>query len=215
MLFRSTYVASLIARHLARAGYRVGVYKPVASGCRRSGQEIISDDALALWEAAGRPGELHRVCPQRFLAPLAPHLAAAAEGARLDEEAFAQGLDYWRSRSDVLVVEGVGGLMCPLSRTRYVADLAADLGFPLVVVARNALGTINMTLQTLIAATTFHRPLDIAGVVLNGPKPGHNDPSVASNRHELAARCVAPLLVGVDWGAQDFDAQVDWRELAR
>ena len=75
-----TYVATLIVRSLLRAGHRVGVYKPVASGCRPERGTLVSDDALALWDAAGRPGELERVCPQRFEAPLAPPLAARAEG---------------------------------------------------------------------------------------------------------------------------------------
>src|SRR5690606_5011568 len=77
-----TYVAAIIARSLRIAGFRVGVYKPAASGCRVDGAELTSDDALDLWEAAGRPGSLDEVCPQRFLAPLAPHLAARAEGRR-------------------------------------------------------------------------------------------------------------------------------------
>ena len=67
-------------------GHKVGVYKPVASGCRRDGDRLISDDAVALWEAAGRPGDLEHVCPQRFEAPLAPHLAAQAEGRQLDTD---------------------------------------------------------------------------------------------------------------------------------
>src|SRR5438034_11059069 len=74
-----TFVAVRIAAALARTGMRVGVYKPAASGCRRVGRTLLSDDAVALWEAAGRPGELKAVCPQRFAAPLAPHLAAKEE----------------------------------------------------------------------------------------------------------------------------------------
>ena len=53
-----TYVAAMIARQLVAEGRRVGVYKPVASGCRWEGNELLSDDAVSLWEAAGKPGEL-------------------------------------------------------------------------------------------------------------------------------------------------------------
>ena len=73
--------------------------------------------------------------------------------------------DYWRTRSDVILVEGAGGLLSPLGPQETVADLAADLGFPLVVVARNALGTINHTLLTLHAARSAG--LNVAGVVIN------------------------------------------------
>ncbi|HYW79764.1 MAG TPA: dethiobiotin synthase, partial [Thermoguttaceae bacterium] len=67
-----TYVASLIARSLVASGHRVGVYKPAASGCRLEAGVLVSDDAISLWEAAGRPGDLQHVCPQCFAAPLAP-----------------------------------------------------------------------------------------------------------------------------------------------
>jgi dethiobiotin synthetase len=112
-------------------------------------------------------------------------------------------------------VEGAGGLMSPLGDEEYVADLACDFGFPLVVVARNALGTINHTLQTLIAAATFREGLDTAGIVLNQPAAPSGDRSTATNRQELAARCVPPVLAEVAWQADRFDAEADWLSLAR
>jgi len=210
-----TYVAALAARSLAEAGRRVGVYKPAASGCRQEGREIVSDDARVLWEAAGRPGDLQRVCPQRFLAPLAPHLAAAEEGRQLDAGLLRSGLDYWHARSDVIVVEGVGGLMCPLGQKEYVADLVAEFRFPLIVVSRNALGTINLTLQTLMAAGSFRGGLPVAGIVLNHPAPAPDHPSTAGNRQELASRCGCPILAEVAWQARQFSRPVDWLALAR
>ena len=210
-----TYVAALIARDLVTAGHRVGVYKPVASGCRREGDAIVSDDALTLWQAAGRPGELDRVCPQRFPAPLAPHLAARAEGRQLDGDLLRSGIEYWQARSQIILVEGIGGLMSPLGEEDYVADLAEEFGFPLVVVSRNTLGTINQTLQTLITAATFRDGPAIAGVVLNNPTPPSNDASLSTNRQELATRCVPPVLADVAWKADRFDPNVDWFSLAR
>ncbi len=210
-----THVAALIARDLAAAGHRVGVYKPVASGCRLEAEQLVADDAVALWEAAGRPGELQRVCPQRFLAPLAPHLAAKEEGKTLDIQLMVDGLDYWTERSDIVVVEGVGGLMSPLGEDAYVADLAEEFGFPLVIASKNVLGTISQTLQTLITAAAFGNELPIAGVVLNNPTPPSNDPSRDSNRAELAARCIPPVLAEVAWQADRFDQAVDWYALAQ
>lgn len=150
-----TYVAALIATELRRAGCRVGVYKPAASGCRRIGGQLICDDAVALWEAAGRPEALEAVCPQAFEAPLAPPLAAAAEGRQIDQRLLLDGFEFWRQRSDVVIVEGAGGLFCPFGDDLYAADLAHRFGLPLVVVAENILGTVNHTLQTLIAAATY------------------------------------------------------------
>jgi dethiobiotin synthetase len=200
---------------------------------------LVSDDAVMLWNAAGRPGELDRVCPQRFEAPLAPHLAARAEGKELDAALLRRGIDYWRERSEIILVEGAGGLMSPLGDDLYVADLAAEFGFPLLLVARNALGTVNQTLQTLIAAaaggkkrtqlicrngpegashklaaSSFSR-LAVAGVVLNHPAPPGDDVSLSYNRAELSARCVPPVLAEVGWGADRIDESVDWFALAR
>jgi dethiobiotin synthetase len=211
-----TFVASRIAAALARTGLKVGVYKPAASGCRRIGRLLVSDDALALWEAAGRPGPLRAVCPQRFAAPLAPHLAAKEERKEIDERLLRRGIDYWRRRSDVVVVEGAGGLMSPIGERDYVADLASEFGFPLIVVAPNRIGAINSTLLTLIAAASRPRPLAIAGIVLNDVLPPEFcDPAIRSNRLELELRCVPPVLCQLGHAAADFDAPVDWLALAR
>jgi dethiobiotin synthetase len=208
-----TFVAALIATELRRQGKRVGVYKPAASGCDRRNGELVSADAVALWDAAGRPGTLAAVCPQLFEAPLAPHLAARAEGKRIDPELLRSGIDFWRQMSDVVVVEGAGGLMSPISDDDYSADLAAAFGFPLVVVAANVLGTINATLQTLITASTYCDGLPLAGVVLNSPQREVEDPSRDSNRDELERRCVPPVLAEVDFGGL-FDRNVDWWKLS-
>ena len=209
-----TYVAALIARALAASGRKVGVYKPAASGCRTDGDGPVCDDARRLWEAAATPGRLDRVCPQCFAAPIAPHLAARNEGKTLDAALLRRGIEYWRQRSDLIVVEGAGGLMSPLGETEYVADLARDFGCPLVVVSRNVLGTINATLQTLIAAAAFGDGLAVAGIVLNNPTIDPGDPSRETNRDELAARCGAPILAEVEFHAEGFDAAVDWSALA-
>ena len=205
-----TYVTALIAQRLVADGRRVGVYKPAASGC--VGDE--TDDPCVLWNAAGRPATSEAVCPQRFTAPLAPHLAARAEGRQVDVALLRSGIDFWRDRSDIILVEGIGGLMSPVSDDEYVADLAGDFGFPLIVVAPNTLGVINQTLQTLITASTFRDGLDVAGIVLNDLHHSRdsNDPSEQSNAAELAARCVAPILATV---GHDFDRAVDWISLAR
>lgn len=206
-----TYVTALIARQLVAEGKRVGVYKPAASGCAFDE----TDDPYLLWEAAGKPGELQHVCPQRFAAPLAPHLAAREEQKEVDSELLRAGLEYWRDRCDIILVEGIGGLMSPVTDDDYVADLAFDFGFPLILVAPNVLGVINQTLQTLITAATFRDGLDVAGIVLNQiSQEANNDPSRRSNLDELTARCVPPILTELSRDADKFDRPVDWLDLA-
>jgi dethiobiotin synthetase len=209
-----THVAAMIARSLVQSGQRVGVYKPAASGCREAAEGLVAEDAVALWEAAGRPLTLEQVCPQRFLAPLAPPRAARAEGRRVDAQLLRKGLEPWLAASEIVIVEGAGGLMSPLSDEDYNIDLAAELSMPLVIVAANELGVINATLQTLITARARAPKLPIAGVVLNQATQRPYDASLASNAEELAARCDAPLLTTVAHRRDSFDRQVDWFALA-
>jgi dethiobiotin synthetase len=205
-----TYVGCLIARALRAAGRKVGVYKPAASGCRMVDGALVSDDALALWEAAGRPGRLADVCSQCFAAPLAPHLAALAEGRALSASQMREGFEAWRGACDVILVEGAGGLMSPLGEEDYNTSLAEAFDLPLLVVAPNRLGTINQTLQTLITAAAWGDGLPVAGIVLSNPQPPGDDISTQTNRRELAARAVPPVLAEVGHGANKFDAEVDW-----
>ena len=201
-----TYIAALLARAFVAAGYRVGVYKPVASGCKETADGRISEDAVMLWEAAGGPLTLESVCPQRFLAPLAPHRAAQAEGRCVDTRLLRSGIECWRHTADFVLVEGAGGLLSPLSDEDYNADLALDLGYPLLVVSANVLGTINQTLQTLVTAATFRGGLEVAGIVLNDIRPPSNeDPSRESNCEELEMRAGAPLLAHVAWQADRIE----------
>jgi dethiobiotin synthetase len=182
-----TFLAALMAKEFTNAGKRVGVYKPVASGCREGHRNLISDDAVALWEAAGRPETLNAVCPQRFLAPLAPNVAAAEEGRTVDENLIRTGFEFWRERSDLVIVEGAGGLLSPVSDTLNNADLAAEFGLPLVIVAANRLGVINHTLLTVEVARTYRGGLKVSCIFLN-QLPGTTDASHASNFTQLARR---------------------------
>lgn len=212
-----TFVGAGIAQALRLAGHRVGVYKPAASGSVQQGERRLVEDAQRLWQAAGRPLDVDAVCPQAFLAPLAPHLAARAEGSTVDVELLTAGIEPWEP-SDIVLVEGVGGLMSPLTDHIYVADLASVFGYPLVVVAVNEIGVINQTLQTLVAASALHGGLSVAGIVLNDrdPETGAEpkDPSRESNLAELTARCNVPILAHVRWQDADTLANVDWYAIA-
>jgi len=214
-----THVGAMIARALVAEGHRVGVYKPVESGCARGGDSLIAADARCLWEAAEMPGDRSKVCPQRFEAALSPPQAAALEDKSVNPQLLRSGVDYWHDRSDIVLVEGAGGLMSPLSAEDYNADLAADLGLPLVIVVDNRLGAINTTLQTIITARVKAPKLPIAGVILNLTDRDADVVCASQNIKELKARCDVPLLTYVDFGQIDFAALkvndgVDWFALS-
>lgn len=212
-----TYVSALIAKQLHSEGHRVGVYKPVASGCVMENSQLVSEDAMQLWHAAGKPLNLDAVCPQRFAAPITPHLAAIAEGKTLDRERVRTGLSAWTDQCDIVIVEGAGGLMSPLNETEYFGDLALEIGYPVIVVTPNIIGAINQTMQTLIAAEHFGDGLNVAGVVLNDVLDGAHieDPSVSSNRQQIADRASVPVLCHVAHNANNFEQQIDWFGIAQ
>jgi dethiobiotin synthetase len=217
-----TYLASAIARSWHASGRRVGVLKPVASGAEVIGGRLISNDAALLIEAVGGGLPQDRVSPIVFEEPLAPPVAARRQGTPLtmDEvsRVVAECLDWWKSRADVMVVEGVGGLLCPLAERATVADLAVFLDYPLLIVAHRGLGTLNHTLMTVEAARS--RSLRVAGVILNGARPTTDPIAEASNAEELAIRLDGVAILA-DWchGARLDDGTVapeagDWYDLA-
>ena len=210
-----TFVASLIVKQLSAAGHRVGVYKPVASDCVSDGRELVSEDAVHLWQAAGRPLSLEAVCPQRFEAPLAPHLSAAKSGHVLDASLLRTGIEAWADQCDVIIVEGAGGLMSPIGDDEFIADLAMDFGYPTVIVTPNVIGAINQTLQTLITASCFRDGIPVAGVVLNDARSFDADISMESNREEIAKRSARPMLTRLRYEQEEFDDLIDWMQVIK
>jgi dethiobiotin synthetase len=160
-----TAVAVALAAARRAAGVRVGVYKPVASGVVFDG----SSDIERLWEAAGRPLTLGEVCPQAFAAAIAPVQAAAVEGKRVDEQLLRDGIQPWLEASELVIVEGAGGLFSPLGEASLNVDVARDLGLPLVVVDAARLGMIGRTLATVRAARA--EGLEVAEVVISHVQP--------------------------------------------
>ncbi len=208
-----THVAAAICRDLTAQGHRVGAYKPVASGCwpDPNGQ-LVSDDAQHLWRAIGQRGTLEAVCPQRFEAPLAPHVAARREGRRVDVPLLTDGLRAWTADSDIVIVEGAGGLLSPLADEGVtLLDLAQHFGYPLLIVSPNRLGTINHTRLTIEVARAAG--VAVVGMVLN-TLTAQPDASAASNPADLQQFCGLPLLATLGWRSSHFDTAVDWWSLA-
>ena len=160
-----TYVTCLLLKQLREAGILVGAYKPVCSGAEASESGPRWNDVDELQAALGGQHEVDLICPQRFSAAVAPNVAAGMEGKTVDDRLLRMGAEAWRNKCDVLIVEGAGGLSCPLSNSSTVLDLAVALKAPLLIVAANRLGVINHSLLTVAAAR--QRGLSIAGVVLN------------------------------------------------
>ena len=199
-----TYVASLAARVIVANGINLGVYKPVASGCHTEQGQLIAEDAVSLWKAAGQPLSLEQVCPQRFKAPLAPPEAAALEKTQVDAEKIRDGIKIWEQNSELVLVEGAGGLFSPLADGMLNIDLAQQLNAPVIVVAANRLGAIHQTLATCEAAAK--RGIQPMGIVLCDPT-GTADDSANSNSEQIQKYCSVPILGSVPFNGTEEDAE--------
>ena len=166
-----TVVASAIASTARASGARVAVFKPAVSG--------LDDHPLApeVWEsAAGLPDHAllrlaagstqgdEQIAPYRYGPPVSPHLAAELADERIDPDRLRGAALAATEDADLLVCEGVGGFLVPLTTDYLVRDLAKDLALPVVVVASPGLGTINHTLLTIGAVR--EAGLEVAAVVL-------------------------------------------------
>lgn len=201
-----TYVTCRLARQLRAQGVRTGIYKPACSGAQRHPETGSWNwpDVEALSAALDHDFPRALISPQCFLAPLAPPVAAQQEGRRVDPGLLRSGADAWRGRVDVLLVEGAGGWLSPVTDTETIADLAHDLGFPVLVVAANRLGVIN---QTLLTVQSIHaRKLTVAGVLLNDVT-ADGDASREGNLPLLNRHLREPI-----WGPLSFQAASELRD---
>lgn len=204
-----TRVGTALAHLMNGRGLRVGVRKPVESGCLIGPDGLLPQDAIALREAAGCSDPLERVCRYRLQAPLSPERAAALDGMELDLShlytvCLADIVD-----DDFMLVEGAGGFYSPIARGALNADLAGALGLPVLVVSADRLGTLNQTLLTVEAV--HMRGLALAGVVLT-QTTRQVDPKMDNARdlERWLQRPVLRLPYGVDSGVQAWQREATW-----
>jgi dethiobiotin synthetase len=172
-------VAAAICAALVARGEQVAAFKPAITGLEEDPGDWPPDHEL-LAAAAGGAQTPEQVAPYRYAPALSPHYAAELAGETIDPPRL---LSVARSAGErLLVAEGVGGLMVPLTAGYLVRDLAVDLGLPVVVAARAGLGTINHTLLTVEAARAGG--LSVAAVVMT-PWPRGPEPIEQSNRETV------------------------------
>ena len=162
-----TYVTASLIRHLRQMGRSVEALKPVVSGFDPA-LPATSDPGVLL-KALGfsvTPQDIDRIAPWRYRAPLSPDLAAKREGQTIDVDGV---ITFCRTaidqRRDILLIEGVGGIMVPLDDQRTVLDLMMALQLPLILVAGSYLGTISHTLTALDAL--FRRNLKVLAIIVS------------------------------------------------
>ncbi|MDH4226431.1 MAG: dethiobiotin synthase [Deltaproteobacteria bacterium] len=182
-----TFVACALASAYRAAGKKVGVMKPVETGCKGSNGELIPADALMLKDASGFDAPLDLINPYRFKEPLAPSVASRLEGITIDLKKIKKCYNEIATQADVVIVEGAGGILVPLNEDATMADLIKYLGLPIIIVSSSRLGCINHTLLTIRHAESMD--IKVNGVVLNHPD-GLLDDSRMHNCQELRSRGV-------------------------
>lgn len=191
-----TYVTCLLLRDLRARGFRVSGYKPLACGDR--------GDALAMVEATGLPASAaERVNPVYLRAATAPYIAAELERRRIQPGVLTDGYRALAAEYEPVLVEGAGGWEVPIAPGYVMADLAKDLGLPVIVVVGNKLGAVNHALMTVKAVRAAG--LECRSLVLNHMSESWDTASV-TNRRLLEEFCDVPVAAELIYGQTSIDS---------
>lgn len=187
-----TLVTGSLLLHLNHVGIRAGGFKPLESGCQSPlRRHLHRADALFLKESGAMNEPLSAINPYAFREPLAPGIAAEREKRKVSFLFIQKTLNRLKKKYRVILIEGAGGLLVPLSGKKTNLDLIKALKAPVLLVARLGLGTINHTLLTLECLKK--NGIDVKGVILNQTTPEY---SIAEKTNpEVLKRFGAPL-----WG---------------
>jgi len=201
-----TVVTTLAAVSLRLKGFRIGVMKPVETGCSPGENGGLRASDVQLLRKAAGVEELvsdHELCPYKFVPPVTPEVAAEKEGRNIESRVILDIIEGLKNRFDLVLVEGAGGLLAPVARDLLIRDLVKMIGAPLIVVGRAGLGTINHCLLTVYAALSDSIP--VIGIVLNTPTDlqASEDPSLKDNVRLISYYSGIPV-----WGPLPHDEAV-------
>ncbi len=160
-----TVVAAGLTLALRNRGIRVGVMKPIATGCLGHVGQLVSIDAAYLMEAALMDTPA-LVSPVRYRNPVAPSIAALVEKVEVNIDSIVDAYKQLQKEFDFIVVEGIGGVLVPIKENYFMSNLVEALDLPALIVTSSKLGTINHTLLSVEALLV--RGIEIAGIIMNG-----------------------------------------------
>jgi len=200
-----TLIAGAIARILAETGIKVGVFKPIATGCHRGWDGLTSYDTEFLAGCANSEMTLSTINPISFLTRSAPIISAAYDKSEINFDKIATAYEKICQDSDIVIIEGIGGVRAPLTVEFDLLDLAVEFNLPVVIVARLNQGTINHTLMTIDCVRAAK--LKIAGIVING-YDGTKAATAEDTVEQVIAQCGGVKILSV----VPFDETVDIEE---
>jgi dethiobiotin synthetase len=197
-----TLVAGGLAALYKKQGLNVGVMKPVATGCKRVNNRLISDDAVFLKSLSETEDEYELINPISLEQPLAPTVAARLSNTKIDTDKINTAFDTLCERHEYMIIEGIGGLLVPIDEYYFIVDLASEMELPLIIVCRPTLGTINHTLLT--ASYAREHGLEVKGIIVN-ESTEHCDATLKkTNTDEIKRLTELPII-----GTIPFDTRLD------
>ncbi len=190
-----THVACQLIQQYVAQGLKVIGMKPVAAGCELVDGKWVNEDVQKLTAASNVEAPQALINPYCFNEHIAPHLAAEKAGVEIQIEKIKQAYDQLATMADVVIVEGAGGFLVPLNAQNSLADLAAALDIPVVLVVGMKLGCINHSLLTT-------EVIKARGLVLHGWVVNHIDPEMQLRKENVQAiieQLGSPLLFESKW----------------
>ena len=168
-----TYVSALIVKKMRESGLNCGYFKPVLSGVVEKNGELIESDCNYIINTAKIPDSANNCVAFWWKEAVSPHLAAERTNEKINIEKIKKMFDAKQTEYDYLLIEGAGGITCPLrlqNNEKYLLkDLIKELGVNIIIVADGGLGTINSTLLTVEYAKQHN--IAIEGIILNNYEP--------------------------------------------
>lgn len=164
-----TYVSALIIKKMREQGYNCGYFKPVVSGVTEICNKLIDSDANYVIQLADIPTEAENCVSYYWQEAVSPHLAAKRKNQEIDIDKIKYDFSQISKKYEYLLIEGAGGITCPLkinNEEKYLLkDLIWELGLSVIIVADAGLGTINSTLLTVDYARA--NGIEVEGIILN------------------------------------------------
>ncbi len=188
---KTTVAASMCAFLSIRKNLNIGVMKPFESGIAKRNKDLLPWDAICLREASCSTDDLDDINPYMFEAPLAPEVAADLEHIQIDLDIVDKIYRKIAKNHDIVVVEGAGGVLVPIKKDFFYADLIERWATPAIIISRIGLGTINHTLLTCKYLES--RGASIIGVILNN-NDGTDDLAAQTNFEALSRHINVPIL---------------------
>ncbi len=164
-----TYISALIIKKMREHGFNCGYFKPVLSGVTELNGHLVDSDANYVTQFADIPMTASECVSYWWQEPVSPHLAAKKHNQEINIDKIKYDFSRVNKKFDYLLIEGAGGITCPIRVNKdekyLLKDLIWELGLSVIIVADAGLGTINSTLLTVDYANS--NGIEVEGIILN------------------------------------------------